>query len=145
MINLFCRQTLRGSSSKGGVPPNGPSQGTTGAAAGRPAIRSASSTAARSIRSLSARLTPSPPAQSSEAANTAGRRHRGAQVGEQRAQRELQRQRVPGGAGGGAQQRRLADERVAVQDVEEGLEQAAVGGGEDRCDGDQPVRPGDRL
>src|SRR5690606_8691072 len=57
-----------------------------------------------------------------------GRDDVGAQVGEQRAHRVVDGQRVPLGAARRAQQHRLAFQGVPFQDVEERLEQAAVGG-----------------
>ena len=69
----------------------------------------------------------------------------GPQVGEQRAHRVLEHQRVPRRAGGRAEERRLAGQRVLVEHVEERLEQAAVGRGEDRRDRDQRVGADDRV
>ena len=68
-----------------------------------------------------------------------GRRDGRAEVGEQRSQRVVQGERVARGAGGRADEHRLAGQAVALEDVEERLEQSAVGRGEDRRHGDQPV------
>ena len=109
----------------------------------RCATRSASSPAARSIPpARPCGVSPAPVLRRGE--HRRGRDDR-AQVGEQRPQRVLERQRVPRRAGRRADEHGLAGERVAVQDVEEGLEQPAVRRGEDRRDGDQPVSAGDGV
>ena len=126
----------------------GSANGSTGAAgrAGRPPGRRARRRPGRSgrpARGRSRRRPPSPPTRRTPRSGRrprAGRRTAGAA-----------RARGPASAGpcrrSPPMQHRLADQRVLVQDVEERLEQPAVGGREDRRDRDQrrrrrrPCRP----
>ena len=58
----------------------------------------------------------------------AGRHDDGVQVGEERTHRVVERERVPLGAAGRADQHRHAGQRVGLEHVDERLEQAAVAG-----------------
>ena len=69
----------------------------------------------------------------------AGRDHGRPQVHEQRTDRVLDRERVTGRAAGRRDQDGLGAERVAIDDVEELLEEAVVRAAEDRRDRDDPV------
>ena len=106
------------------------SNGSTRAARGEPLTRAAKAVPARSMRSPSRPASTLP--QSSVAAKTATGATSGAEVGEQRPQRVVEGERVPGRAAGGAEQHRRAAQRVLVEHVEERLEQPAVRRGEDR-------------
>ena len=116
-----------------------PRRGAGGPRRGPPA-RPQRGRSARAAR----RRRPSAP-QSSLAAKTAVGDDHGVQVGEQRSQRVLEHQRVAGGAGGGGHQHRRAVEGAGLEDVEERLEQARVGGAEDRGHGDHRVGARDGL
>jgi hypothetical protein len=136
------RQTPRSSASNDGVPPNGPSNGSaswaTSDQVGQLAGRAVDPARQLGVHAAGA----GPVLRRGEDAR--GCRD-GAQVGEQRAHRVLDDQRVPGGARGGAEQHRRPGEGVLVQDVEERLEQPAVGRREHRRDRDQPVGADHRV
>ena len=97
--------------------------------------------APRSIRSTRRPSAAARPRPSPRPRRRRGRDDGRVQVGEQRSQRVLERQRMAGRPAGGRDQHRLAGEPVPIEDVEEELEQAAVRRTEDRASRRSGRRP----